>query len=53
MNLSQRLKDGTQQQTSVNNAETFNVWLNKNKDEISENHNEEDHDDEDDSDFER
>ena len=34
------------------NAETFNAWLNKAKDEISENHNEED-EAEDDSDFER
>jgi post-segregation antitoxin (ccd killing protein) len=48
MNLSQRLKDGT---ATENNAETFNVWLNKNKDEISENNNEDDEDEN--SDFER
>ena len=49
MNLSLRLKDGTN--ATENNAETFNAWLNKNKDEISENNNEDD--EEEDSDFER
>jgi hypothetical protein len=47
MSLSQRMKGGVE-----SNAETFNAWLNKAKDEISENHNEED-EGEDDSDFER
>ena len=50
MSLSQRMKEGGVE----SNAETFNAWLNKNKDEISENRNEEDEDEgEGDSDFER
>ena len=48
MTLSQRIKEGPE-----NNAETFNAWLNKNKDEISQNPNEEGEEEEDDSDFER
>ena len=47
MTLSQRMKGGVE-----SNADTFNAWLNKAKDEISENPNEED-EGEDDSDFER
>ena len=47
MSLSQRMKGGVE-----SNADTFNAWLNKAKDEISEYNNEEE-EGEDDSDFER
>ena len=45
MDLSQRIKEAPE-----NNAETFNAWLNKNREEVD---GEEKEEEEDDSDFER